>query len=55
MAKLTDAEVAEIRHLYFNGQGTQRSLAKQFGCCKSQIGYIVRNEVRTRPTEPRKK
>lgn len=40
-ARLTDAQVLEIRHQYATLGVTQRYLAEQFGCTQSQIGYIV--------------
>ena len=42
-AKLSSEIVKEIRILY-QGDHTQRSLARKFGVCKSTIGYITRQE-----------
>lgn len=42
-AKLTEAQVAEIRRLYAVGDTSCPRLARQFGVGKSTIGYIVQN------------
>lgn len=42
MAKLTWAEVDEIRNLYASGQFTLQDLASQFGVVKTNISSIVR-------------
>lgn len=44
-AKLTWASVATIRELYKSGEHTFNSLAAQFGVCKSNIEYIVKNRT----------
>ncbi len=44
-AKLTTAQVQEIRALYSSGAETQKSLSHIFGVDRSTIGYIVRNKV----------
>lgn len=43
-AKLNMEKVREIRRLYKEGAGSQRSLAKEFGVTKTAIAVIVRNE-----------
>ena len=42
--KLTSVQVDEIRNRYALGGTSQRKLAKEYGTCKSTIGYIVRRE-----------
>jgi len=42
--KLTAFQVDEIRNRYALGGTSQRKLAKEYGTCKSTIGYIVRRE-----------
>lgn len=41
MAKLSDAQVAEIRDLYETGNFMKRTLARRFGVSDSQIGNIL--------------
>lgn len=43
-AKLTDAQVVEIRRLYGSGDADQPTLAKYFGVRQSTIGRIVRRQ-----------
>ena len=45
-AKLTDQQVAAIRHLYAAKQGSQRDLARRFGVTQAHISLIVRGETR---------
>jgi hypothetical protein len=40
-AKLNEHQVIEIRTLYAQGGITFRSLARQYGVCKSTIGYVI--------------
>lgn len=42
--KLTNSQVDRIREQYAAGNTSQRKLAKEYGTCKSTIGYIVRRE-----------
>lgn len=46
-ARLTDAQVAEMRALYATGEWTQGALARRFKVGQSQVHRIVRNHVRT--------
>lgn len=46
LAKLTDAQVIEIRDLYSNGNHTHRSLAKLFHVSHATIGDIIRFDTR---------
>lgn len=46
LAKLTDAQVAELRELYAAGAGSQRTLAERFGIAQVHVGRIVRGESR---------
>jgi Autographiviridae endonuclease len=46
LAKLTDADVVEIRRLYAAGSHSQRKLARLFGVTQASIGKIVRRESR---------
>lgn len=39
--KLTDEEIDVIRHRYKNGQGSHRSLAREFGVSKDTIARLV--------------
>jgi hypothetical protein len=43
-SKLTKIQVDAIRNRYSAGGTSQRKLAKEYGTCKSTIGYIVRQE-----------
>ncbi len=43
LAKLTVAQVQEIRRLYARGHITTRAIASQFHVAHSSIWYIVRN------------
>lgn len=43
MAKLTSADVDEIRSTYAAGGATQRSLAEDYGICQAQVWRIVNN------------
>jgi len=43
-AKLTEAQVLEIRHKYANENITYVELAKEYGVCDRHIGHIVKNE-----------
>lgn len=43
-AKLTEADVIEIRRLYRSGGWTHRSLATRFGVCRENVGRIIRNQ-----------
>lgn len=49
-AKLTDAEVVEIRRLLSRGL-TQRKIAKRFGVSQSQIYRIANKKNRAAPTD----
>jgi len=40
-AKLTEAQVVNIRRLYAVGESSQRALAQQFGISKTEIARIV--------------
>lgn len=42
-AKLTDTQVLEIRHRWYEG-AKQTALAKEYGVSQPMIGYIVRKE-----------
>lgn len=44
-AKLSEAQVDEIRELYGTGQFTQKQLAERFGVWQNTIGRIVRRET----------
>ncbi len=44
-AKLTEADVLEIRRKYETGQYTHRGLAKEYGICKSQLTRILVRRV----------
>lgn len=46
-AKLTDAQVAEIRRLYVPRKMTYRKLAERFGMHPSSIALLVRGRART--------
>lgn len=41
MAKVTDAERAEIQRLYATGRYTQRELGQRFGIAEQSVGHIV--------------
>ncbi len=45
-AKLTDAEVAEIKAEYLRGEVSQSGLAKRYGVAQSHISRLVRGENR---------
>ena len=52
-AKLTDAQIAEIRELYIPGERgrppaehSQRALARRFGVSQAQVGRVLRGESR---------
>lgn len=45
-AKLTDAQVAEVRQLYAAGGVSQRELARRFGVSQAGISILVRGCVR---------
>jgi hypothetical protein len=45
MAKLSEAEVREIRELYASGQWSHRRLAGRFAVSRNHIGQIVRRRV----------
>lgn len=44
-AKLSEAQVDEIRELYATGSFTQKELAERFGVWQNTIGRIVRHET----------
>lgn len=44
--KLSDAEVAEIRRLYFTERARQQTLAARFGVSQTQVSMIVRYKSR---------
>jgi hypothetical protein len=44
-AKLTEAQVAEMRARYAGGNVSQRKLAKEYGMGQNSIGRILRREV----------
>lgn len=44
-AKLTQAEVGQIRETYSDGGVTQQALADQYGVTQTTIGLIVRNKT----------
>lgn len=46
--KLTEAEKDEIKHRYKIGDGSQRTLAKEFGVSRSCIQNIVNPEIAAR-------
>lgn len=46
-AKLTEAQVLEIRALYSTGKYTQRRVGEMFGVDHSTVSYIVRGETWT--------
>lgn len=52
MAKLADADVAEIRELYASGQWSQRGLAARFGVTQARIWQVVHHRARTSPSLP---
>lgn len=43
MAKLTEGDITEIRHLYATGE-TQKSIGQRYGVAGGAIGKIVRNQ-----------
>lgn len=45
-AKLTDAQVVEIRRRYAAREGSQYTLAREFGVSRSAIGMIVNGQRR---------
>jgi hypothetical protein len=47
-AKVSDAQVAEMRAQYMFGAVSQRALARDHGLSQRQVGRIVRGERRTR-------
>jgi hypothetical protein len=54
-AKLTDAQIAEIRSTYVKGGGvTQRVLAVQYGVDQSNISYICRSKTWAQPLKLKK-
>ena len=53
MAKVTDAERAEIQRLYATGRYTQRELGQRFGIARRSVSRIVRPETwRVDPMTP---
>ncbi len=44
-AKVTEAQVLEIRRLHAEGGWTHERLGKRFGVCAGSIGYIVRRDT----------
>lgn len=46
-ARLTDAQVREIRAIYVDRRGEQSRLARKYGVCQGTIWRIVRNAART--------
>ena len=51
-ARLSNADVAEIRRLYAAGGVSQAALAERFGVCQSHVSRIVRRFRRPRKTAP---
>ena len=51
-AKLTGAQVDEIRARYAAGGCTQRRLAQEYGCSQQLVSRIVRKEERTAAPRP---
>ncbi len=45
-ARLTNAQVVEMRALYASGGHTHEALARRFGCSKGNVGWIVRGDTR---------
>lgn len=43
-AKVTEAQVVEIRQRYAQGNVSQKTLGKEYGLSQRQIGRIVKNE-----------
>ncbi|WP_442923051.1 HNH endonuclease [Microbacterium sp. BR1] len=52
-AKLTDAQVAEIRTRYAAGGVSQRALAAEYGVWHQHISRLTRFQKRKTPTNPR--
>lgn len=50
-AKLTDAQVAELRALYTGGKVTQQVLAARFGISQGHLSHIVRGTRWAQPTQ----
>lgn len=48
-AKLTFAQVAEIRASFAAGSHTRTMLAEQYGCSRVNIGLILRNKIWVQP------
>lgn len=48
-AKLSDAEVVEIRRMYSTGNFTQQMIATRLGVSRSHVGRIIGMEYRTDP------
>lgn len=46
-SKLKEYEVLEIRKKYNTGNFSHKELAKEYNCCKTNIGYIIRNKYWT--------
>ena len=44
-AKLTEADVREIRRLHDNGEFTNRAIAKMFGVTAANVGMIVKRKT----------
>jgi DNA-binding transcriptional regulator LsrR (DeoR family) len=40
-AKLTEAQVTEIRDLYYHGGLTQAQIGEMYGCSQRNISYII--------------
>lgn len=51
--KLSPRQKEEIKERYRKGDGTQRSLAKEYGVAKNAITYIVNDEYRDRQNKRR--
>lgn len=51
-AKLTDAQVAEIRAAYVTGRWKQRELGERYGTTQAHVSMLVRGLRRARPTNP---
>lgn len=51
-ARLSDADVAEIRETYASGAWTQRALARRYGVTQARVWQVVRLRARTSPSRP---